>query len=638
MSSDAASHPDAGLLLEREPIRKADTQHLRLGHALASHQLNHRRHHHELANMKLAKRVLESRDAANCAAGGLYLAPAADATVPSANKTTISWDNSCLDKSIDKIDVYVYAPGSQSASLPIHAYVGIPANRGSYDIKLAPKWWNATSNVDLQLNIVKSGNEPWDSSNPSGPIWHATYAAPLDGSAPPDDAVLGGSDSKIDSVVSVFYSGGSLTASGKTAAIVCPIIVVLCALGVWIRKLHINRNNKTADWADHMDKRMSRISLDWNSGGDGAHGPTPGSRPASFMRPQSTFARPSMGGDSFSNNMAGRGAGAYDGMVDDEPEMSEAYGGFRRPPTEGRDSMNRQSRISFAADTAGDRVSRVSYGPSSEGHSAVRGHKQSSSMSRVRSYYDPDAPAMPKLDNRWQEGNRESRFNADEPTEEVDDSHDLTYMSPTQNQGPTPIGNGDVDTMRASLDAQRALGGNSRNQRALTPADDEADNDFRNSVLKYPALSMVTGREGSDGHDMFGRPVSGLSEGGESAYAPAEQGRQDEYIDHSHYGTAGAHAISPDHPARRGAPSTSAQTGMAPARNLTSPDDALRQYAALRAAPGAAPSNGSSIYIDAPGAPGLGHRVQGSVNTAGSSLNEDDVVGYNQMEHFNSGR
>jgi len=421
-----------------------------------------------------------------------------------------------------------------------------------------------------------------------------------------------------------------------------------------------------------MDKRMSRISLDWTSGGDGTAGPTPGSRPASFMRPQSQFGRQSAAPNSFhsASNMAGRGAGTY------EDEMAEAgppASTFRRPNAldqagrENRQTLT-QSRISFAASTAGDRISRISYGqPSSEGHQLpyARGHKSSSSLPRIGqngqrrsayntdSYHDPDAPALPKLPagSKWQTAGRDSRFD-----DEHNDDGDLTIMSPTQHQGATPLGNGDIDGMRQSLDANRALGssGSPLKNRAVTPIEDESDRAFRNSVLAYPALSMVTGGNGAhndgEGNDMFaamthGRPISGLSEGADSAYAPTEQTRASEYIDHAHYNA--------------GAPTLSANTGMAPAANHTSPDEALKQYAALRNAPSgpgannggmrtlytpepssvsAAPRRGSSIYIDAPtnGAPQTGHRQQGSVNTAGSSINEDDVVGYNDMEDFNA--
>ncbi|PWN94750.1 hypothetical protein FA09DRAFT_302531 [Tilletiopsis washingtonensis] len=603
-----------------------------------------------------------------CASGGLYKAPLAGARITAINSTTFEWDNSCLP-GVDKIDIYMYAPYSESSNLPIHAFVGIPASRGSYDVSLEPRWWNSTENVNLSLNIVSSGNEPWDSKNPTGPIWSSQYIKPADGSTP-KEAQLGGPTSLKSELISVFYAEGSLTKSGLTAAIVCPIILLLCGLAVWIRKLHINRNNKHADWAEHMDKRMSRVSLDWTSGGDGRAGPTPGSRPASFMRPQSTFTRPSLAGgrpslggaDYHGDNMAGRGAGVYGGM--EEPEMAEVNpADFRRPSPlggaarENRDSRT-QSRISFAQSTAGDRVSKISYGPSSEGHSAVRngGHRPSGSIPRVGgsrrsnydSYYDPDAPELPKLSNsKWQQQHgRNSPYAqgaTEDAVEDIDDSADLTAMSPTQNQGPQPIGNVDVHSMRESIDAQRALGsGSPTRPRVLTPnGDDDADRDFRNSVLKYPALSMVTGgvgREESDGTDMFaalnaGRPISGLSDGGDSAYAP-EQGRSAEYIDHAHYATtAGAHAIAPEHPARRAAAAVNSNTGMAPARNVTSPDDALRQYAALRAAPSTGGNGGMRTLYTPDPAPNFAHR--GSAHTAGSSINEDDVVGYNDMETFN---
>lgn len=83
--------------------------------------------------------------------------------------------------------------------------------------------------------------------------------------------------------MSTFYEGGSLTEAGKTAAIVCPIIFAVVVVAVIIRQLHITTNNKTADFSEQMDQRMSRISIDWSQDGDGSLGPLPGSRPASFL-------------------------------------------------------------------------------------------------------------------------------------------------------------------------------------------------------------------------------------------------------------------------------------------------------------------------------------------------------------------
>lgn len=640
---------------------------------------------------------------------------------------------------MDKIDIYLYSPSNGSNNLPIHAWIGVPAGQQSYEVKLAPKWWNATGLVDLSLNIVPTGNQPWDTSNPFGPTWSALYHAPTDGSSPPSDAVVGSDDS--NSLVQAFYAGGHLTDGGKAAAIICPLIVFFVAIGIWIRKLHLNRNNKTADWAEHMDQRMSRISLDWMAGGDGSAGPVPGSRPASFMRPQSQY-RPSAEMHNAALREAaaatagaagvGAGAGVYPGSDPEHQTYDEVFGDEsgdqmreavpRRPfsTATGFDSQNRTSRISFADTTAGDRVSRISYGPSDGNHSAAgaqaaaaaaRGHRSSASLPRnnngnnnrrsqaADSYIDPDAPAVPKLDisayhNRNKSsataatssagahgvGNnnagssrlRESFFpSADDEPEQMDDADEYAdVLSPTQHQGAKPFSNDDIDRHIA----------------------DQTDVDFRNSVLQYPALSMVTGNAAEEGDqpDLFAamtgqqhtaRPLSGLSDGGDSAYAPNERGAS-AYIDHSHY-AAGAHAMSADHPARmqqqlqpqtqplqQQQPQQQQQqlgnnTGMLPPSNSNSPDEALKQYAALRAAGSAstgpnmmrtlytadvtpaAPSpstssnsnakaarRGSSIYIDASGHLGGHQAQQGSAATGGgSSINEDDVVGYNEMIH-----
>ncbi|CAO1631483.1 unnamed protein product [Sympodiomycopsis kandeliae] len=549
-----------------------------------------------LGQEALQKRIIRRADQTQCASQALYTTPSAGQVINSANNTVIEWDKSCLETGTDKIDIYLYAPGSEKANLPIHAWVGVPANKGSYEVKLAPKWWNVTastsSTTSLSLNIVKAGNEPWDSANPFGPAWSASYTAPTNGADPPADAVAG--SDKSSKIITAFYEAGSLTAGGKAAAIVCPLIVVLVALGVWIRKLHINRNNKTADWADHMDKRMSRISMDWMSGGDGSAGPVPGSRPASYYprpsqqqaRPSNTFGRAGAGaGDtrsivSTANNFAGRGVGAaraFHGVDNvepefvDETEMTEP----RRP--RGQSMYNegdRQSRISFAGNTQGDRVSRISFAPSSNDHGSRGGHKNSASIPRVgqgarRSQYgnDEDAPAVPRIDPSYR--NRDSAAYADGMYDEgIED-----IMSPDQERGAMPLGAHDVH--------ERMRGDGTHSS-----ASDANDHELRNSMMDYPAVSMIN--DGQDGQM------------------------------HSRNG------------------SLSMTTGMAPPANGASPDDALRAYAAQR---GDTPAQGNSsamrtLYTPQPG---LGHRSQASIhksqasiNTAGSSINEDDVVGYRE--------
>ncbi|KAJ9476001.1 hypothetical protein PHBOTO_006084 [Pseudozyma hubeiensis] len=559
--------------------------HMQLHH---QHQLKQRNVHHPKTQRVVKRQSASTIDnSAKCLAGGLYVAPASGQEVQVTNVTDIRWDQSCLDNTVSKIDIYVYSPSMPNQYLPIHVFQGIPKSQQMYETKLDPRWWGRdlghNSSVPVSFNIVPSGNEPWDSSNPMGPTFTANYDVPNQG-ASKAESFFG---KLSNSVKTAFLENGHLTPAGKTAAIVCPLVVFAVVLGLGIRRLHIKRFNKTVDWAEHMDKRMSRISVDWTAGGDGSAGPIPGTRPASYM------SRPSRDLD---GNFAGRGAGArVPRQMEDITHQYATEGEMREAMPRGLsmyEDGNRTSRISFADTTRGDRVSRISYANSTDipGRSSSQlpraGNARRSQL--VDSYYDPDAPAVPHLDARYrtsQDARRSARF-SDGLVYADTDEDDEVLMSPTQNDGPRPLGAGDVDRMRQSLDANA-----------------------RNSMLAYPALSMVqSGRESSDGHDMFDGP------------APPMHNNQDAYIDHHHYGQSRQLGVS-------------AQTGMAPPSNFASPDEAMKHYASLRAAANSAVTDArapSSRSLYTPGA---------HMSVAGSSLNEEDVVGYNEMiDHGNHSR
>ncbi|GAC75330.1 isocitrate lyase [Moesziomyces antarcticus T-34] len=526
----------------------------------------HHHHHHQqqLKQRKVqpnnTKRIVKRQssstidNSANCLSGGLYVAPASGAQVQVTNVTEIKWDQSCLDASVSKIDIYVYSPSMPDQFLPIHVMTGIPKSAQLYNTKLDPRWWGRdlahNSSVPVSFNIVPAGNEPWDSSNPMGPTFVANYNVPDQGGESKAATYFG---KLTNSVKTAFLENGHLTPAGKTAAIVCPLVVLGVALGLLVRRLHIKRHNKT----------MDDIT------------------PAFATDDEMREARP-------------RGMSIYD---------------------EG----NRTSRISFADNTRGDRISRISYANSSDAHGRSSSHLprvgQQGNMRRsqlVDSYYDPDAPAVPQLDARYRasEDVRRSRFSdgliyaeADELRNPQHEDDDEVLMSPTQNEGPRPLGANDVDRMRQSLDANA-----------------------RNSMLSYPALSMMqSGREGSDGHDMFDGPNAARRVSGGSA---------DSYIDHMHYQHSG-NGAAVAHLERTGA-GVSAQTGMAPPSNFASPDEAMKHYASLRAGSSAVETSAqSSRSLYTPDA--ANHRGHSSV--AGSSLNEEEVVGYNEMiDHGNQSR
>lgn len=576
-----------------------ESPNFRLGLA-AAHK---KRHGH------MQKQVLQVRDSSCAGTGALYVEPAGGITVDSAKDTKISWNPACLDPSGGEIDIYLYAPQQPSANLPIHAWTHIPANTGSFPVKLAPKWWNVipntTSSVELSLNIVPTGNQPWDTANPFGPTWTATYTAPANGASPPADAIAGSGENKL---ISIFYKGGHITAGGKAAAIICPLLVLFVAIGIFVRKLHINRNNKTADWADHMDKRMSQISLDWQSGGDGSAGPMPGSRPASFMgRPQSAY-RPSLdhvralynanlaNGSTSQTNLAGMGANIGEGDFDHE--MSEAQGHARSITDQSfaRQSQYRASRVSFAPST--------DVATTQHGHASARGHsKNSASIPRVgvNSGYRGSSARdsqfqVPKIDPRFKS---ESHLRN---TENFDD--DDLMMSPTQEEGARPL---NLENVRRSI-----------------------DDDVRNSMLRYPALEMVT-NNGSELHlPHADRPISGVSGIADSAYAPDAMV---EDVDNEVMMSGPSASVRSQSPQDYLQPQM--QTGMMPPSNATSPDEAMRQYAAQRAAGSSPmPSNTMRTLYSAAqpqtvSPPMGGHRAVHSIEA--STINEDDVVGYNEM-------
>lgn len=511
------------------------------------------KHHHIVRKSQTSQPAvrLQTRAGSCSGSGALYAQPAGGAVVDSAKQTKLQWDPNCLDNSDGAIDIYLYAPTEPTANLPIHAWTQIPASRGSYDVKLAPKWWNATASVELSLNIVAAGNQPWDSVNPFGPTWYATYTAPTDGSAPPADAVQGSDDS--NALVSIFLKGGHLTPGGKAAAIVCPLIVLFVGIGILIRKMHINRNNKTADWAEHVDKRMSQISIDWMNGGDGRAGPIPGSRPASFLaRPQSSY-RPSLEAvRAFYNANVGGNASTEDEFAryENVGDMSEvgSHVNASESMSHVRQSNYRVSRVSFAP-------SMDTTDPTQAGSSIRNARNSRHSMPRVganggfrssRLHRESQATAsIPRVSSNLVRDNSGQLADADEG----DDAEFI--MSPVQEAGATPV----------NFDALMS---------------ETVDHDLRTSMMDYPAVEMMRGSAGSPQHSRSDAHPDAYDE----AY-PTESFAH-EQMDESQLG----HAAADQRP--------QLETGMRPPANATSPDEAMRQYAALRSAghaPGATSSN-----------------------------------------------
>ncbi|KAE8215233.1 hypothetical protein CF327_g1449 [Tilletia walkeri] len=578
----------------------------------------------QFAGADLVRRQSGQIDPQACRRGALYVAPQAGDKVDSANMLDIKWNKDCLSDQ-GNIDIYIV---NSASPLPFSAYRKIPSARGVYSVQLRPFWWGSTPSANLSINIVKSGNEVWDSPNPVGPSWTATYAVPAPGQPIPKFADP--SDSKASEVISYFYSGGGLTSGGKAAAIICPLVVVLCGLGLYLRKHHINRFNKTADWANKMDKRMSRISVDWDHGGDGSGGAVPGTRPASY------FPRPSQDPSVIAHrNRQSQYRPEEQEMDEIDPEVRDAYGGLAglgASSSLGHHMYaagdNAGSRISFATSNHADRRSRISFAnpgrESMDANASGIRHRASASIPRVGqnnwrrsvggnsnyrdSVADSDVPEVPKLAMNLKSSPLASDgIDADE-----------LLMSPTQHEGPRALASSDVDMMRPSFDSV-------------------------GTGASGPPLAGMMNRQTMDStlsHGYFtgGGGAGAGTGGGLGRLALANNDHSDAYSV-----STGAHlpytntSPPPQLPSLPSLGAAQGQTGMRAPANATSPDDAMRAYAAGRTAGGTGPAAGTG-----PGgmrtlfAGGLDddttHRASPSIggSMGGSSLNEDDVVGYNE--------
>ena len=305
-----------------------------------------------------------ARRAGNCT-NGLYLSPKMGASIDSLQPLPITWDPTCLP-SAKELDIYLYAPSS--ASPRIHVWQAVSLSRNSYTATLFPRWWNATSSVNLQLIIVPTGDPPFMSTFPAGPVFTATYAPPNGGTP------LAADTSQIDSgitPVNDLANQKKRKISGKAAAgVLVPLLIIIIGIVVYIKFKRTRTSQKRRAWTEKVDQRMSTISTDWKS--VSAAGATAairnsmavGSRNSSFsfgaLRPLSTAAVE--GEDAHQHIRTGTGVG------------------LRNP--------NALSRTSEHGSSI--RVSRVSFADQ------ARPSTESRRTRAFHSAYVPPVPALPK--------------------------------------------------------------------------------------------------------------------------------------------------------------------------------------------------------------------------------------------------
>ncbi|KAJ1303970.1 hypothetical protein OPQ81_008380 [Rhizoctonia solani] len=311
-------------------------KNIRIGHAGA------------VDHAKILKRIVEKR--ADC---NLYTAPASDATINSLDGGfTMTWNPSCVSNPPASIDIYLTAP-STNATSAVHVWQKVNFAAGTYTDVLKPKWWNATSDVSLQLSFVATGTPLFLSDLPVGPTWKAHYdassaagaAAATDTSTP--DAVY--------QTVNNNFNGGGLSKGALASAVIFPILTVAVALLVYVKFSRKKEAKKRQRWSQAMDKRMSVVSKDWVGTGRPSMAGSRNTRASSWYvthmgnpgnRPSSTFATES-GQAGIGTRFGGPNSpGVHPPSIGSGPEMSQV----RPRALSSLTPSDRVSRVSFAAD------------------------------------------------------------------------------------------------------------------------------------------------------------------------------------------------------------------------------------------------------------------------------------------------
>jgi hypothetical protein len=293
---------------------------------------------------------LHKRASDSCSTGGFYKNPINAQQVDSSTPLNITWDTTCLTSTA--VDIYLYAPGASETRL--HVWETVNYLLGSYSTTLQPKWWNATSSVQLQLGIVAAGTPPFTSTLPAGPVFTATYTKPTSGAVPSSADTSTPSSAKTE--VNNFSTPKKPLAPGKTAAaVLMPLLFVALLVAAYFRISRARGRAERRRWSQAVDSRMSTISTDWKSmSAAGASAAirnsiaVPGAnsnRNSSFsfgaIRPASTAT--------VDGGQAGIGARALymqdDASADGGPQMSQ-----RRPGARAAAFGERVSRVSFATD------------------------------------------------------------------------------------------------------------------------------------------------------------------------------------------------------------------------------------------------------------------------------------------------
>lgn len=111
-----------------------------------------------------------------CTGSNFYKFPGRGDVVNTTQPVELAWNPGCLDTL--EVDIFLFSVLSEGNPVPC-VWENVDNGAGRYSIDLDAKWWNFSKSVLLGLIVVPSGQLPFNSSLPMGPLFTATYSGDL---------------------------------------------------------------------------------------------------------------------------------------------------------------------------------------------------------------------------------------------------------------------------------------------------------------------------------------------------------------------------------------------------------------------------------------------------------------------------
>lgn len=472
----------------------------------------------------------------------LYKEPKMGATLNSSTPVTFEWDPSCLGDA-QYIDISLL-----SARGTLFRWSSVPAASGKHECQLDAGWWDQQNTVQVQLGITASDEPLALSPFPAGPVFTARNSDPIPTVSTPSNSSVSGTRTSstpaptgnyagAGGVVNVqqLYSSQQAQHRGRLAAsIILPLLVaILVSVGGYIWYSRRREAKRRQQWVQSIDKRMSRVSADWQSmsaiggrpsmqsgrsrtmshlGGGAAHGRSSlapeNTRPSIYERFKSSTSVVDNEKNVFAAedlSQLGPRARALSAAAAEGRPLSELYKDLPAAPAASATGVTRARSKSIAHDGSGLRTSGFLPRPAYD--RAPASHARTTSTTSNNPY----ASAMAQRDSQAMDEKALYAF----PTSSGGNLHSGT--SPIQrsrldssNSGPTPRTRLDSATGRGRVTSRVSFADTPRpNERRWNHADAEKNGVGRVSVgdafavdfdsLPALALMRVKSGEGLEG-------------------------------------------------------------------------------------------------------------------------------------------